>query len=88
MSAAMKIGVGAKAEAAASASSEDGASANAEAGAGVRVGAEMEVAYKGRFDEARSTSAVAANIAGGTSVISCAVAAEATISAPTTNSFP
>ena len=65
MSAAMKMGVGAKAEAAASASSEDGASANAEAGAGVRVGAEMEVAYKGRFDEARSTSAVAANIAGG-----------------------
>ena len=32
--------------------------------------------------------ASAANIAGGTSVISCAVAAEATISAPTTNSFP
>ena len=63
--ASMKVGVGAKAEAAASASSEDGASANAEAGAGVRVGAEMEVAYSGKFEDAKSTTAVTSNIAGG-----------------------
>ena len=65
MRAAMKIGVGAKAEASASASSEDGGSANAEAGAGVRVGAEMEMSYSGKFEGEKSTSAVAANIAGG-----------------------
>lgn len=66
MRAAVKFGVGAKAEASASASSEDGGSANAEAGAGVRMGAEMEMAYSGKFTGDKSTSAVAANISGGT----------------------
>lgn len=65
MKASMKVGVGAKAEAAASADSEEGGSANAEAGAGVRVGAAAELNYTGKFEDANSTSAVAANIAGG-----------------------
>lgn len=65
MRAAVKFGVGAKAEASASASTEDGGSANAEAGAGIRMGAEMEMSYSGKFEGEKSTSAVAANIAGG-----------------------